>query len=290
MPAGPRIRSNSEFGLITDNPLTIGATTFNSARLSLFPVVSAAHAVVTLDPRAINGEPEIVIITAHSAAATVATITRGAYGTAARAHPAGTEWIHAPIDEDFIEIVTSSTRPSNPYEGQQIYETDTKLYKSYSGTAWIGTARTTVPSCRIRGTVAQTIPDAGNVAVNFGASRWDNDNMWSAGTPTRITFTTSGLYLVGATMQITVSNDYVHIMSQVRLLGATVIGSSAYQQNNVVNTDGRVAVSTVWNFAAGEWIDFSIYADNTAGSATRQILVTSALSPEAYAVYLGSVV
>lgn len=136
MPAGPRIRSNSEFGLTTDNPLTAGATSFNSARLALMPVVSAAHAVVTLDPRAVNGEPEIVIITAHTAAATVATITRGAYGTVARSHPAATEWIHAPIDEDFIEILTSSTRPSDPYEGQFIFETNTNKLVGYGGVDW----------------------------------------------------------------------------------------------------------------------------------------------------------
>lgn len=136
MPSGPRIRSNSEFGLITDNPLTAGATTFNSARLVLMPVVSAAHAVVTLDPRAINGEPEIVIITSHTAAATVATITRAAYGTVARSHPVDTEWIHAPVDEDFIEVVTSITRPTDPYEGQFIYETDTDRTLRYGGTNW----------------------------------------------------------------------------------------------------------------------------------------------------------
>lgn len=139
MPAGPRIRANSNFGLTTDNPLTMGATTFNSARLSLFPVVSAAHAVVTLDPRAVNGEPEIVIITAHTAAATVATISRGAYGTVARSHPVGTEWVHAPIDEDVIEVLTSSTRPSDPYAGQFIFETDTDKFvaRNAANGAWV---------------------------------------------------------------------------------------------------------------------------------------------------------
>lgn len=139
MPSGPRIRSNSEFGLITDNPLTAGATTFNSARLALMPVVSAAHAVVTLDPRAQNGEPEIVIITAHTAAATVATISRGAYGTVARSHPVNTEWIHAPVDEDFIEVLTSATRPSDPYGGQLIFETDTEIYvaRNAANGAWV---------------------------------------------------------------------------------------------------------------------------------------------------------
>lgn len=176
MPAGPRIRSNSEFGLITDNPLTIGATTFNSARLSLMPVVSAAHAVVTLDPRAVNGEPEIVIITAHTAAATVATITRAAYGTVARSHPVGTEWIHAPIDEDFIEILTSITRPSDPYEGQLIFETDTNKLVGYGGVDWaprdaggtIGYAQVTTTQAGIS---TETDLTGLSVAVTVGTGR-----------------------------------------------------------------------------------------------------------------------
>lgn len=34
-------------------------------------------------------------------------------------------------------IVTSSTRPSTPFTGQQIYETNTKLTYVWSGSAWV---------------------------------------------------------------------------------------------------------------------------------------------------------
>lgn len=34
------------------------------------------------------------------------------------------------------EIVTSTTRPSTPIQGQMIYETDTKLVATYNGTSW----------------------------------------------------------------------------------------------------------------------------------------------------------
>ncbi len=36
-----------------------------------------------------------------------------------------------------VTICTSSTRPSSPYPGQQIYETNTKLSYVYSGSAWL---------------------------------------------------------------------------------------------------------------------------------------------------------
>ena len=136
MPSGPRIRDNGILGTTTDNPLTAGAGTFNSAGLANLEIVAAAHATVTLDPLREFGEPEIVIITAHTAAATVATITRAAYGTVARSHPLGTLWVHAAVDEDFIEILTSGTRPADPFEGQFIYETDTNKLVGYGGTDW----------------------------------------------------------------------------------------------------------------------------------------------------------
>jgi len=138
MPTGSRVRDNNVYGITTDNPLTAAATTFNSVGLANLGVIVAGttHAVVTLDPLREFGNPEIVVVTVHTASATVATITRGQYGTAARSHPQGTTWVHAPIDEDFIEILTAATRPSNPYEGQFIFETDTNKLVGYGGVDW----------------------------------------------------------------------------------------------------------------------------------------------------------
>lgn len=136
MPAGTRVRANNAYGTTTDNPLTAGATTMNSAALTLLPgIASGEHAVIVLDPKRVNGQPEIVIVTAHTGLSTTATITRAAYGTIARSHPTGTAWAHVTVDEDYVEIVTSTTRPLDPYEGQGIYETDTKSQRYYYGGA-----------------------------------------------------------------------------------------------------------------------------------------------------------
>lgn len=93
-----RIRTNNVFGTLTDNPLLVGALTMNSAGLAnLAAVVAPDEAIITLDPNRVNGAPEIVRVTAHTASATVADIQRGQFGTAARQHPQGTAWEHAPI-------------------------------------------------------------------------------------------------------------------------------------------------------------------------------------------------
>ena len=50
-------------------------------------------------------------------------------------------------------VCTSSTRPTAPYEGQQIYETDTDMLAIWNGTAWRYIAATTPTS----GTVLQIV-------------------------------------------------------------------------------------------------------------------------------------
>lgn len=93
-----RIRSNNVFGTTTDAPLTAGATTMNSAGLAnLAAVTGSDEAIITLDPNRVNGAPEIVRVTAHTGSATSATIDRAEFGTSAREHPAGTEWVHGAV-------------------------------------------------------------------------------------------------------------------------------------------------------------------------------------------------
>lgn len=101
----PALYRNFLGGLISDNPLTIGATTINSANFANLPVIAAPSTMwLTLDPRSLNGTPEIVLVTAHTASATVITVTRGQQtalgGFAARQHAVNTEWISGLTADD----------------------------------------------------------------------------------------------------------------------------------------------------------------------------------------------
>lgn len=53
-------------------------------------------------------------------------------------------------------VCTSTTRPSNPFEGQMIYETDTDLVRVWNGTAWRNIAATNVTT----GSVLQFVQGA----------------------------------------------------------------------------------------------------------------------------------
>lgn len=103
-----RVRTDNVFGTITDNPLTNVATTMNSAGLANLAAVSSAEAIIILDPNRVSGAPEIVVVTAHTGSATSATIQRGQFGTAARQHAQGTEWVHGPIASNATSYATAA--------------------------------------------------------------------------------------------------------------------------------------------------------------------------------------
>lgn len=99
-----RARFNSIGGLIEDNPLTLGATTLTSAGLAAMGVIDTTnHAVIVLDPDGLEGAPEIVYVTTHTASATTATILRAQEGTLAVAHSVDVPWVHAATILDFLE-------------------------------------------------------------------------------------------------------------------------------------------------------------------------------------------
>lgn len=93
--------ANHLSGTTTDNPLSSGATTVNSAGFASLPVVGSPDTMwLVLDPTGVNGAPEIVQITAHTAAATSITVTRAQQSTTARSHPSGTSWVVAVTKDD----------------------------------------------------------------------------------------------------------------------------------------------------------------------------------------------
>lgn len=87
---------NFASGVLSADPGAAG-TVLTSGNFAFLPAVASPHTMrLALDPDGIAGAPEIVIVTAHTAAATTVTVTRGqetAYGAgAARAHATDTVW------------------------------------------------------------------------------------------------------------------------------------------------------------------------------------------------------
>ena len=88
--------------------------TLSSPGFADLPVVASPnHLALILDPEQVAGDPEIVYVTAHTAAATTVTVTRGreqSHGAiAGRAHASGTTWHHGPTPGEFIGDVHGYT-------------------------------------------------------------------------------------------------------------------------------------------------------------------------------------
>lgn len=265
MPSGPRILTNNVFGTVSDNPLTSGATTLNSNGLADLAAVSSAFAVLVIDPERTAGAPEIVFVTAHTGSATSATIGRGKYGTSARQHAQGTPWVHAATKEDLIQILTSSTRPSDPFEGQLIYETDTDRYAVYDGSGWRQPHNP--PACRVYHSTTQSINDNSETTLVFNSERYDTDSMHSTSVDTsRITFNTAGLYEVGATVAVAAAGDYSSVFGRLRVNGTNFIDTHVLAPNTATTTP-FVKLGTVYKFAAGDYVEVRFYQDNTANAA-----------------------
>lgn len=175
-------------------------TTFSVAAVSGWPT-SFPYTLV-IDQDTIN--EEIVEVTNRSG--TTLTVVRGVDGTVAVAHDAGAAVNHGVSARDFnepnlhvntpvehVEIVTSSTRPSSPSEGQIIYETDTNLYFGWNGSAWTGigggasgggtdklfwengqsvTANYTIPSSTNAGTFGPVTVNSGVTVTVSSGSVW----------------------------------------------------------------------------------------------------------------------
>jgi len=140
-----RVRQGFMSGTITDNPLTSGATTFNSAALaSVVAVGSTEQVAVTLDPTGSAGAPEIVWITAHTASATSATILRGQEGTTARQHASGISWVHSPTTKDFDYRQCRLTRITNQAIANNTVVTISWTVEDSDLDGWIAVTATTL--------------------------------------------------------------------------------------------------------------------------------------------------
>jgi hypothetical protein len=139
----PNLYQNFLRGTLTADPGAGGATLTSAELASMVTVASPDFMWVTLDPDGVNGAPELVKITTHSAAATTAAMTRAQQGTVARAHPIGTTWRHTwtrddgLLSKEFSGLEAALPTASAALEGYTYYATDTERVRLCDGTGWV---------------------------------------------------------------------------------------------------------------------------------------------------------
>jgi hypothetical protein len=141
------------------------------------------------------------------------------------------------------------------------------------------------PSCMLQVTADATVTN------NFTAS-WnttpvvDTDGMFSAGTPTRMTVQTAGLYLVSAQISLgaatAISLPYIYIGKSDPFGYASMIGTND-------GTTTRLSITTVMNMAAGEMIQVAAGWASATGAVTLQGTTDGGRRARFQAVWLGQV-
>lgn len=157
-----RLRTLGAAGTLDTAAITSGSTTINSAGLADLGVVdSTNHAALTFYTQdATTGRvtsKEILYVTAHTAAATSATVTRGNESTTAAAWAIGDRWVHSLTPKDF----------DGSGGGSGLIGLTTYNPGSATGTATTSTSYTDVDATNLA--VAFTVPPSGAVLLRLTA-------------------------------------------------------------------------------------------------------------------------
>ena len=131
-------------------------------------------------------------------------------------------------------VCTSATRPASPFEGQVIYETNTKTILIYNGSAWITTLPRTAVNTDITPATSGSYTNAtASVSVSTGSSAWvtliSQGLSTSSGSTTLISFAVSGATTIAATDANSISHIGTSIVGKSRTILVTGL-------NNGVNT------------------------------------------------------
>lgn len=167
-------------------------------------------------------------------------------------------------------VCTSSTRPTSPFEGQMIYETDTDVLAIWNGTAWriIGAATSTSGSVlQVQSTTLTTITSS---SIAPGASA-DVTGLSVSITPKSTT--SKVLVTVNMNGLVDVSGSYRAYFAAQLKRGATLIGGGT-------TAGSRVSINASGGYTPGPDINANIsftYLDSpsTTSATTYQVAAYS---------------
>lgn len=132
-------------------------------------------------------------------------------------------------------VCTSTTRPTAPYEGQMIYETDTDMVAIWNGSAWRYISATTPTN----GTVLQVVSNTYTTETSTTSTSWVTTGATASITPK----STSSKILILAQISISTSsatnNGYVTIFRGT-VAGTNLSPTAASGFANIYSAGGRV--------------------------------------------------
>jgi len=155
-------------------------------------------------------------------------------------------------------VCTSTTRPTVPYDGQLIYETDTDLLLVYEGASWQTVKTSSGPTFKANLSAGTSVTQSSvmpfNVATINVGNCYDTSNY-------RFTAPVSGNYMFGGMIRLDAELTYIHLI--VRINGTNANDSGDLPA--LIGSGGSGAGFTAggWTYmkqlTAGQYLDFLIH-------------------------------
>lgn len=161
-----------------------------------------------------------------------------------------------------IEAVTHATRPGSPTNGKAIYETDTKRFFVWNGSAWAWFAGSPM-RCKVRLLAGQSVADSDIDDIIWSSEEYDTDNIWTSGGSANILTIPAegaGIWRVTLNAAFGISATGVRQFSIVH--NSVVQCSTAIPGNSALPAGATLSVDL--NCAVADTIKASVY--HTAGA------------------------
>ncbi len=114
-----------------------------------------------------------------------------------------------------------------------------------------------VPAVRVRRNAAQAIAHNTNTAVSWDTEDYDTDNMWVAGSETRLTIRTPGIYMIQAGLVWSDGGDTSYRGMTIVKSGGTVLADF---NDSAFNGAGKsLQTHATAAFAAGDYVETFVY-------------------------------
>lgn len=149
-------------------------------------------------------------------------------------------------------------------QGNHIHGLDTPVHISDAANKqyvdWKVRQEVTRPGARARRTTNQSIPNNDATLVTFDTEDYDNDTMWSIGSPGLLTIRTAGIYLVIGQIHWSGPSAAGYRITYIRHSVAGILAQSiVYHSNDSMRPFGQ-SVST-WDCAVGENFHMEAFQD-----------------------------
>ncbi|MFJ9029825.1 hypothetical protein ACIRQP_15080 [Streptomyces sp. NPDC102274] len=122
------------------------------------------------------------------------------------------------------------------------------------------------PTVRVGSSTNQSIPGSTVTPLTWSAASYDNTGMWSASTPTVITFTVTGIYLLSTRLEVAVSGTATEVGTYTQMVTTGTFGPTPVAQSLRMSQTGptRPDLYAIYYVAAvGETLGVSFFHDHT---------------------------